>query len=73
MLYNLRHITKFVHSAPVTESLLEVRMEPLTEGRQRCLEFQLSVRPRANTFSSRDHQGNTVHHFDVAEAHARCC
>jgi transglutaminase-like putative cysteine protease len=69
VLYTIRHITRFQYDAPVSESLMEVRKHPATEGGQRCLSFQLSTRPRARVFSYRDYLGNTVHHFDVPSQH----
>ena len=69
MFYSIRHITKFRYSAPVSESIMEVRMQPRTEGTQRCLTFQLSVLPRARVALYRDYLGNGVHHFDVPGLH----
>jgi transglutaminase-like putative cysteine protease len=71
MFYSIRHITKYHYSAPISESLTEVRMQPRTENHQRCLTFQLSLSPRARVFSLRDHFQNTVHHFDVPSLHNR--
>jgi hypothetical protein len=41
MFYTIRHLTKFRYSAAVSESIMEVRMQPRTEAMQRCLNFQL--------------------------------
>ncbi len=65
MFYSIRHLTRFRYESPVSESLMEVRMHPRTEGTQRCLSFQLSVDPRARVNVYRDYLGNSVHHFDV--------
>ncbi len=69
MFYSIRHLTHFRYSAPVSESLMEVRMHPRTEGGQRCLSFQLSLDPRARVHLYRDYLGNSVHHFDVPGKH----
>jgi len=69
MFYSIRHLTQFRYDAPVSESLMEVRMHPRTEGGQRCLSFQLSVDPRARVHVYRDYLGNSVHHFDVPGNH----
>src|SRR5271165_3789220 len=69
MFYTIRHITKFRYSAPGSESIMELRMQPRTEGTQRCLNFQLSVLPRARVAWYRDYLSNTVHHFDVPGQH----
>jgi len=69
MFYSIQHLTQFRYDSPVSESLMEVRMHPRTEGPQRCISFQLSVSPRAHVSSYRDYLGNTVHHFDVPGKH----
>jgi transglutaminase-like putative cysteine protease len=69
MFYSIRHCTRFRYTAPVSESLMEVRMHPRTEGAQRCLTFQLSVSPKTRVTSYRDYLGNTIHHFDVPGHH----
>ena len=71
MLYSIRHCTRFRYSAPVSESLMESRMHPRTEGTQRCLTFHLSVSPRCRVFSYRDHLANQVHHFDIPGQHGQ--
>lgn len=69
MFYSIRHITRFRYSGPVSESIMEVRMQPRTEAAQRCLTFQLSVHPRTRVALYRDYLGNIVHHFDVPGHH----
>ncbi len=69
MYYSIRHVTKFRYSDPVSESLMEARMQPRSEGSQRCLSFQLMVQPKARVQFYRDYLGNTVHHFDVPGRH----
>jgi transglutaminase-like putative cysteine protease len=69
MFYSIRHLTQFRYDSPVSESLMEVRMHPRTEGGQRCLSFQLTVDPRAQVNGYRDYLGNSVHHFDVPGQH----
>jgi transglutaminase-like putative cysteine protease len=48
---------------------MEVRMQPRTDARQRCLSFSLDVSPRANVMMYRDFFGNAVHHFDIPGQH----
>src|SRR5262245_39052601 len=50
---------------------MEVRMQPRTEGTQRCLRFELAIAPRARVFGYRDHLGNSVHHFDTPARHTQ--
>ncbi|MBI1276593.1 MAG: transglutaminase family protein [Anaerolineaceae bacterium] len=69
MYYTIRHITRFRYSAPITQSVMEVRMQPRTESNQRCLSFQLSVTPSAKVLNYRDYLGNVIHNFDVPGEH----
>src|SRR5579872_6039395 len=69
MFYSIRHLTKFRYSTPVSESIMELRMHPRSEGLQRCLNFNVNIMPRTRVQSYRDYMGNVVHHFDVPGAH----
>jgi transglutaminase-like putative cysteine protease len=69
MAYSVRHITRFRYEPAVRESVMEVRMQPRTDARQRCLSFSLDVSPRANVMVYRDFFGNAVHHFDIPGQH----
>lgn len=71
MYYSIRHLTKFLYSNPVSESMMETRMHPRSDQNQRCLTFHLSVSPRCRVFSYRDHLSNQVHHFDIPGAHGQ--
>ena len=70
MYYSIRHLTRFRYSAPITESVMEVRVQPRSEGSQRCLSFGLTVDPSARIMAYRDYLGNTVHHFDIPRNHS---
>jgi transglutaminase-like putative cysteine protease len=65
VIYSIRHITNFAYQPAVRESVMEVRMQPRSEGEQRCLNFYLDVAPHASIMAYRDFLGNTVHHFDI--------
>jgi transglutaminase-like putative cysteine protease len=71
MYYSIRHLTKFLYSNPVNESMMETRMHPRSDQNQRCLTFHLSVSPRCRVFSYRDHLANQVHHFDIPGQHTQ--
>jgi transglutaminase-like putative cysteine protease len=70
MFYSIKHLTKFHYAVPVSESVMEARMHPRSEGNQRCLTFHLAVSPRCRVFAYRDHLGNNIHHFDIPGQHA---
>jgi transglutaminase-like putative cysteine protease len=69
MAYAVRHTTNFRYAPAVRESVMEVRMQPRTDFRQRCLSFSLTIEPRANMLTYRDFYGNAVHNFDIPERH----
>jgi transglutaminase-like putative cysteine protease len=71
MYHSIRHLTKFSYTNSVSESVMETRMRPRSDSNQRCLLFHLSVSPRCQVFSFRDHLGNHIHHFDIPGAHAQ--
>jgi transglutaminase-like putative cysteine protease len=71
MYYSIRHLTKFLYSNQVSESMMETRMHPRSDHNQRCLTFHLSVSPRCRVFSYRDHLANYVHHFDIPGMHGQ--
>jgi transglutaminase-like putative cysteine protease len=71
MFYTVRHVTRFVYDVPISESVMEARMQPRTDGTQRCLHFTLVTEPSARVMMYQDHDGNIVHHFGVPAKHSR--
>ena len=71
MYYSIQHQTRFRYDAPVSESIMELHMQPRSEGRQRCLSYFVKVNPKARVLQYRDHLGNHVHHFSVAPKHTQ--
>jgi len=69
MLYSVRHTTRFQYTAPIAESVTEVRMQPRSTEYQQCSLFRLQVRPQARLFDYLDAQQNTVHHFTQPGVH----
>ena len=69
MIYSVRHLTRFRYKPAVRESIMELRMQPRSEGNQRCLSFDLRVKPDALVMQYHDFLGNVVHHFDIAGKH----
>jgi transglutaminase-like putative cysteine protease len=70
MFYSIRHVTRFAYSSPITESVMEVHMQPRSEVHQRCLKFELTTQPRARILGYRDFTGNIIHHFDIPARHS---
>jgi transglutaminase-like putative cysteine protease len=71
VIYSVRHTTTFRYEPAVRESVMEVRLQPRSDGEQRCLSFTLGVEPATNVMQYRDFTGNTVHHFDIAGTHTQ--
>src|SRR5436853_2752087 len=69
--YLINHTTRFRYSATLSESVMELRMQPRSEGTQRSLSFELALSPKARVASHRDYLGNIVHHFDVPGRHSQ--
>jgi transglutaminase-like putative cysteine protease len=70
MYYSIRHVTRFRYSSPVSESVMEVRMQPRDDVNQDCQRFQLQTTPRTRIQYYLDHVGNVVHHFNVPSRHS---
>jgi transglutaminase-like putative cysteine protease len=71
MRYTVRHITRFTYESAITESVMEVRMQPRADARQRCLHFSLTTTPASRVMMYQDHDGNIVHHFNIPARHSR--
>jgi transglutaminase-like putative cysteine protease len=71
MQYTIRHVTRFSYETAISESVMEVRMQPRSEGPQRCLRFGLSTMPNARVRMYQDDDGNIVHHFNIPGRHNR--
>ena len=56
MFYSIRHVTRFRYSAPVRESVMELRMQPRSEGPQALRSFQITTNPRAQLYAYTDHR-----------------
>ncbi len=69
MYYSIRHVTRFRYSAPIRESVMELRMQPRSEGPQALRSFQIATNPRAQLYAYTDHLGNAVYHFNVLREH----
>lgn len=69
MHYSIRHITRFRYSSPVRESVMEIRMQPRSEGPQMLRSFQITTNPRSQLYAYTDHFGNAVYHFNVLKEH----
>ena len=69
MYYSIRHLTRFRYHEAITQSMMELRMQPRSDGLQRCLNFRVALSPKARVRSYVDYLGNTVHNFDIPGQH----
>jgi transglutaminase-like putative cysteine protease len=53
----------------VRESVMEIRMQPRSEGPQMLRSFQIATNPRSQLYAYTDHFGNAVYHFNVLKTH----
>jgi transglutaminase-like putative cysteine protease len=65
MILEIQHETRLTYSEPVTESITEVRMEPVSDADQSCRSFHLAVSPPTESYRYQDGFGNRVHHFNL--------
>jgi transglutaminase-like putative cysteine protease len=68
--YSIRHVTRFRYSNPVRESVMELRMQPRSEGGQALRNFQIATNPRSQLYAYTDNFGNAVYHFNVLREHS---
>jgi transglutaminase-like putative cysteine protease len=69
MILEIQHETHLSYTEPVSESIAEVRMEPVSDADQSCRSFHLAVQPNTGVFRYQDGFGNRVHTFNVRPAH----
>lgn len=65
MKHHIFHDTIFSYDNPVRESIMEVRLQPRDDERQRCHDFHLTITPRTLIHSFCDALDNYVHHFNI--------
>jgi len=68
MILEATHRTRYEYLTPAVDSYNEMRLAPLTDSSQTCLDFRLEVSPPAQVFAYED-MGGTVHHFGLREPH----
>ncbi|MBA4062631.1 MAG: transglutaminase family protein [Isosphaera sp.] len=69
MLLRIDHETRLTYSAPVTESVIEVRTAPPSQDDQAVLGYKLRVTPPAPVTAYRDGFGNRVELFNITPPH----
>jgi len=65
------HSTEFQYDRDISETNMELRLQPLSDATQRCVAFNLQVDPLGNLTSYPDNYGNVVHYFNYRPPHRR--
>jgi hypothetical protein len=67
--FHARHTTEIRYSRAISQSVTEVRLTPLADGRQRLEWSSLRAEPAVRIEAGRDDFGNAVHRFALPRAH----
>ena len=65
------HSTHYQYTAPIAESAMEVRLQPMDGAGQRCIDFALDISSGVKARSYVDGYGNHVHYFNLVKPHTR--
>jgi transglutaminase-like putative cysteine protease len=71
MLLRIEHRLAFSYDSYISESFLELRVQPKTTPAQTVASFSLAVGPPTRVFRYRDWNDNLAHHFTVTKFHDR--
>jgi transglutaminase-like putative cysteine protease len=69
MRFRITHRTLYRYAGAASESFMEARLTPATDGGQRLLTRQLVTTPSANVHSYTDYFGNAVDTFSIVQRH----
>ena len=64
------HSTRYRYTAPIAETVMEVRLQPMDGNGQRCLEFRLELSHGIKPRTYMDGYGNNVHYFNLVKPHS---
>lgn len=71
MQLRILHRTTFTYAGKAHDSFNEIRLRPVDDATQHCRFFELRLDPVATTQEYSDFYGNTIHYFDVGDAHTK--
>jgi transglutaminase-like putative cysteine protease len=71
MRLEIEHAFAFEYDGYISESFLELRVQPKTTPAQTVLAFGLAVGPRARVYRYVDWNDNATHHFTITKFHDR--
>jgi transglutaminase-like putative cysteine protease len=65
----ITHLTQYTYKDPVVDSVNELRLSPINDGRQSCCEHTIMIDPTVSLFPYTDYFGNLVHYFTINSPH----
>ena len=71
MILSVEHRLAFEYDSFISESFLELRVQPKTSSHQTVNTFSLAVGPPTRVYRYADWHENVVHHFNVTRYHKR--
>jgi transglutaminase-like putative cysteine protease len=71
MIVSIQHEIAISYSTHVSESVMDLRLTPRTDGHQTLRKFRLVVDPDVSVFDHFDWQENQVHQFSILGSHDR--
>ena len=71
MIVSIQHEIAISYSTHVSESVMDLRLTPRTDGHQTLRKFRLVVDPDVPVFDHFDWQDNRVHQFSIVGSHDR--
>src|SRR6266852_8635081 len=71
MLLRVEHKFEFGYDGYISESFIELRVQPKPTATQTVASFSLAVGPPTRVFRYRDWNDNLAHHFTVTKFHDR--
>jgi transglutaminase-like putative cysteine protease len=66
----ITHSTRYRYSAPIAETVMEVRLRPMDGNGQRCTNFRLELSHGVKPRMYLDGYGNNVHYFNLVRPHS---
>jgi transglutaminase-like putative cysteine protease len=69
MVYAVTHLTIYKYSDAISDSTMELRMQPRSDTNQRCRRFTLDISPEVKAASYKDYLGNMIHNFNIHAPH----
>jgi transglutaminase-like putative cysteine protease len=69
MILDVEHHLEFTYGGFISESSMELRVEPLTNIHQTVRSFYIAVGPVAKVFRYTNWHGSSVHYFNISDYH----